>query len=280
MAIVNLGILLKYGMYGAANKLANGRNIAALDEAWDVYKSKPKIPPKSKTKPINKEASKGGPGVNRPIDEFDDTAIYQGAGKSRPEPPHATGGKVEGTGKGKYLTDPAEMRPYIIPPRDGFDAFLERKYIEIRKIGLEDISIVAKNTGLTEQEISDMKKHLFLDTHQLSIDGVPYKELYFRADQDIAYAWQLAQKKELTVEERDWFRQLANHELKEKELMDKGMPLMDLSTWNPKTERFDPDPGKNAHDKANVTDPNPGEFPKYNANKDYWDHSDTDSNNY
>ncbi|KQO02799.1 hypothetical protein ASF12_33130 [Paenibacillus sp. Leaf72] len=25
LAIVNLGILLKYGMYGAANKLANGR---------------------------------------------------------------------------------------------------------------------------------------------------------------------------------------------------------------------------------------------------------------
>ncbi|KQO02798.1 hypothetical protein [Paenibacillus sp. Leaf72] len=36
MAIVNLGILLKYGMYGAANKLANGRNIAALDDVWKL----------------------------------------------------------------------------------------------------------------------------------------------------------------------------------------------------------------------------------------------------
>ncbi|WP_342554355.1 hypothetical protein [Paenibacillus sp. FSL R7-0652] len=99
--------------------------------------------------------------------------------------------------------------------------------------------------------------------------------MYFQADADIAHAWQKAQKTALTEKEIEWFKKLANHELKEKQYMDGGMPLRDPSTWNNDTKRFDPDPLKNAHDKANITDPNPtASFPGYDSGSDYIKHMD------
>lgn len=113
-----------------------------------------------------------------------------------------------------------------------------------------------------------MKRHLFLDTKQLSVGGKPYEELYFQADPDVAYAWQLAQKQELNDAQKFWFRELANHELKEKELMDGGMPLRDSSTWN--GNGYDTKPEKNAHDKANLTDTQPvDDFPGYDKYNEY-----------
>ncbi|WP_427181456.1 WXG100 family type VII secretion target [Paenibacillus sp. TC-CSREp1] len=187
--------------------------------------------------------------------------------------------KEKGMGKGiqdvDFITDPVQMRKYIIVPEDGFQALLERKYIDIRKSGVEDIGTVARNTTLTEEKILMMKKHLFLERKHLSIAGKPYQELYFQADADIAYAWQKAQKAELTEKEREWFMKLANHEIKEKQYMDGGMPLRDRSTWNQETKRFDPDPSKNAHDKANITDRNPTEpFPGYDSGSDFIKHMD------
>ncbi|WP_160398738.1 contractile injection system protein, VgrG/Pvc8 family [Paenibacillus sp. MMS18-CY102] len=40
LAVVSLASLMKHGLYKAADKLANGKNVAALDEAWSVWKSK------------------------------------------------------------------------------------------------------------------------------------------------------------------------------------------------------------------------------------------------
>ncbi|WP_308723143.1 WXG100 family type VII secretion target [Paenibacillus polysaccharolyticus] len=186
------------------------------------------------------------------------------------------GSNIKGAGKPDFIIDPVEMKRYITAPEDGFQAFLERKYIDIRKSGLDDIATVAKNTGLTEEQILKMKRHLFLDTKQLSVRGKPYEELYFQADPDISYAWQKAQKGELNNAEKGWFRDLANHEIKEKEYMDGGMPLRDKSTWNAKKDTFDVVPEKNAHDKADVTDPNPPPFPGYDASKDFNKHFDKD----
>lgn len=39
----------------------------------------------------------------------------------------------------------------------------ERRYIHIRKAGFSDASDIAKNTGLPEQDIIDMKNHLFFE---------------------------------------------------------------------------------------------------------------------
>ena len=104
-----------------------------------------------------------------------------------------------------------------------------------------------------------MKKHLFLDTHQLSHQGKNYAEFYFSADPDIAYAWKYISdpQNKLTDPEKKWFKELSAHELTEAKLMSDGMPLMDKSKWNSNTEIFDPDPALNAHDKANLTAPCP-----------------------
>ncbi|AIQ11274.1 hypothetical protein [Paenibacillus durus] len=39
IAFVNLAFLMKHGLYKAADKLANSRNIAALDDAWKAWRA-------------------------------------------------------------------------------------------------------------------------------------------------------------------------------------------------------------------------------------------------
>ena len=168
-----------------------------------------------------------------------------------------------GEAAAKMVDDVKVMKQYIIVPEDGFQAFLERKYIVIRKAALNDVADVAYNTGLPIQDIIDMKNHLFLNTKDISVQGKPFERLYFQADGDVAYAWEAAQTRRLTENEKDWFKKLRDHELTEKKLMDEGMPLRDPSTWNLEKEVFDTDSLKNAHDKANITAPNPSDFCDY-----------------
>ena len=61
---------------------------------------------------------------------------------------------------------------------------------------LDDIPIISKNTGLSENDLITLKEHIFLRTHHfflrthhLSVEGKPLRELYFQADSEIAYAW-------------------------------------------------------------------------------------------
>ncbi|MCP1225530.1 polymorphic toxin-type HINT domain-containing protein [Sebaldella sp. S0638] len=175
-----------------------------------------------------------------------------------------------------------EKRKHIIPPEDGYEAFLEREYIDIRKVGLDDGEIVAKNTGLSQKEVIDMKKHLFLDTHNLSHKGAPYKELYFQADPEIAHIWKKAQIMELNDVEMNWFRQLADHELTEKSYMDAGLPLRDISTYSIEKKEFLDDPVKNAHNKANLTAPQPKTLDLEGVDlfDDWSKYFDKDKNNY
>lgn len=161
-----------------------------------------------------------------------------------------------------------EMRKYIIVPENGYQAYLERQYIEIRKMGLEDVDIIAKNTGLSRQEVIELKLHLFLTTHPLSHEGQPLKELYFQADPEIAYGWNKALQGELLQDEKDWFRELANHELTESKYMKEGMVLRDPSTYVV-GKGFDENIEKNAHDKANVTARQPNEFPRHKGYKEF-----------
>lgn len=175
------------------------------------------------------------------------------------------------------------MRKYIIPPDDGFDALIERRYIDIRKEGYNDVKTVAENIGLPEQDIIDMKNHLFLNTHDLSVQGKPLENKYFQGNANIAYGWQKAQKEKLIdQDEIDWFEALRNHELSEKRIMEEeGLPLTDPDTWDP-VKGQQVDASKNAHDKANVKDEAPDDFPGYaniaikEWNKNYMN----DSNDY
>jgi hypothetical protein len=73
-----------------------------------------------------------------------------------------------------------------------------------------------------------MKKHLFFGKHQVpQPGGKEFKMERFIADDEIAYAWKTAQKGELSVEQKSWFKQLADHELVERKLMaqDKSIGL-------------------------------------------------------
>lgn len=57
------------------------------------------------------------------------------------------------------------------------------------------------------------------------------------------------------------------------------MPLTDPSTWNPDTGQGI-DPLKNAHDKENLTDECPGDFPGYDSGTDFLNNYESSPNNY
>ena len=127
-----------------------------------------------------------------------------------------------------------------------------------------------------------MKNHIFFDIHNLSVKGADPKKLYFQAEPNIAYAWQKAQNGMLNDAEKEWFKQLRDHELTEMQYMAEGMPLVDQSTWLKDLDRQGIDPSKNAHDKANLTAKAPGDFPGYEdiGFKEWLNNCDKDKNDY
>ncbi|MGE6513289.1 hypothetical protein [Lysinibacillus sphaericus] len=75
---------------------------------------------------------------------------------------------------------------------------------------------MANNTGISVEEIRTMKKHLVFGKHQIpQPGGKEFKLERFGADEEIAFAWKTAQKRELSSEQKGWFKQLAEHELTE-----------------------------------------------------------------
>ena len=103
LMVVNLAMLAKHGLNKAADKLVNNQNNSALSDAWAAWKQQvshvptipsrktgPKIAPK--TKPSKVEL--GGPGKNKPMDEFDDVSKGRTSTVNKVE----TLPKIEGTG--------------------------------------------------------------------------------------------------------------------------------------------------------------------------------------
>ncbi|WP_434748736.1 WXG100 family type VII secretion target [Paenibacillus amylolyticus] len=131
-----------------------------------------------------------------------------------------------------------------------YDKVAEMEYESIRQTKMHDIKDVAANTGLSVDEIRAMKKHLFFGKHQVpQPGGKEFKMERFIADDEIAYAWKTAQKGELSVEQKSWFKQLADHELVERKLMAQGQKYRTLESWNPITGRYDGFP-PGAHENA------------------------------
>ena len=62
------------------------------------------------------------------------------------------------------------------------------------------MATIAKNTGISEEELYKLKKYVFLDTHMLSVESATLEELYFQADSEIAYVWKQAMNGELSQE--------------------------------------------------------------------------------
>jgi hypothetical protein len=77
-----------------------------------------------------------------------------------------------------------------------------------------------------------MKQHLFFEEHDLFDSGAgKVVKRRFDAQGEIGFAWELATSRPLVQEEREWFQQLAAHELGERELMSEGLPFQDPRGW-------------------------------------------------
>jgi hypothetical protein len=114
----------------------------------------------------------------------------------------------------------------------GFSSLAEQKYDAIRSLRMSDIETVAKNSGLSISEVTTMKKHVFFGKHKRfapEIGDVIRKR--FDANDDIAEAWLIATKRSLDIRQKEWFRQLRDHELGERSLMGNGVPYQDTSAW-------------------------------------------------
>lgn len=115
---------------------------------------------------------------------------------------------------------------------------------------MEDVATVAENTGISVQEVITMKKHLFFGRHALPIEGTgKFRMTRFEADDEIAHAWQLAQKTPLSDQAKLWFRQMADHELGERVFMGQGVPYRNPASWDPEMGYFRSTP-PGAHDMA------------------------------
>ncbi|MGC5774874.1 WXG100 family type VII secretion target [Paenibacillus pabuli] len=131
-----------------------------------------------------------------------------------------------------------------------YDKAAEAEYESIRQVKMKDIEDVAFNTGLRIDEIKTMKKHMFFGKHQVpQPGGKEFRMERFIADDEIAYAWKTAQKGELSVEQRAWFKQLAEHELAERKLMATGQKYRTLESWNQEKGTYDGFP-PGAHENA------------------------------
>lgn len=154
--------------------------------------------------------------------------------------------------RGKPLKQPIEFKQ---------EEIALKTYERLRATGLDkkEIETFAKNTGLSVEEAIQLKTHIFLTKHVNLADwknGKYYYEGYFDVDIHIAYGWELALKRELTAEEKAWFRQLADHELAESKMMQEGLPYRDIRSFEEGKGLTGNPPG--AHDLA---PPQPGDFP-------------------
>ncbi|WP_405130508.1 hypothetical protein MHB43_23385 [Paenibacillus sp. FSL H8-0317] len=143
-------------------------------------------------------------------------------------------------------------------PDEANHRLASKHYDEIRSVGMEDIEQVAKNTGLSVEEIRAVKQHIFLDSHKIPLSDKSYRVGHFTPDADFGYAWKQAQKeKALTLSQKEWLQQMIKHELTEIKLMKQGYPYKNPNAYNSDSNTFGSDP-PGAHDAA---EPQPrGEF--------------------
>ncbi|MDR0530855.1 MAG: hypothetical protein LBG83_02160 [Oscillospiraceae bacterium] len=96
------------------------------------------------------------------------------------------------------------------------DDHAKRYYEEIRKRD-SDIAAIAKNTGFSPEEITDIKNHIFQNAYDLG-EAEPQR---FDPDYDMAVSWQrLVEGK--NIQEMDLV--LLRHEKLEQDLMAQGLP--------------------------------------------------------
>ncbi|MFF0829891.1 hypothetical protein ACFYU8_23725 [Brevibacillus sp. NPDC003359] len=166
------------------------------------------------------------------------------------------GPNAKGTGKPRVNIDWSkynrvdDYKPKFVDKDEELEyKVASRDYDEIRSAGMTDIEQVSKNTGMSVDEIRAMKQHMFFDTHNIPLDNHSYRVGNFTPDIEIGFIWKVAQEGELNPKQKQWFQEIAKHELTESELMKHGHPYKDPDSYSPEMERFDSKP-PGAHDLA------------------------------
>lgn len=59
----------------------------------------------------------------------------------------------------------------LMPYEDFVSTYAKTAYEKIRSVGLSDVNAVSKNTGLTVEEVTKLKQHLFMDKHIIQKQG-------------------------------------------------------------------------------------------------------------
>ena len=101
----------------------------------------------------------------------------------------------------------------------------DRYYTAIRnRKGDSDVVAIARNTGLSVEDVRKVKEHIFLNHHLGLDEDEPEKPKRFDADYDMAVSWQ---NLEIGKNIREMDMVLLKHELTELELMNKGVSYYD-----------------------------------------------------
>jgi hypothetical protein len=114
------------------------------------------------------------------------------------------------------------------PTKEAADA-----YAAIR-VSTGDVSSIARNTGIDEGVIAQVKNHLFMSEHDIPVGPGQIERGNFTADEHLADLWGRAEKGSLSEAEAAEFRSLMSHEYVESRLMESGMPYRsaDPESWD------------------------------------------------
>ncbi|WP_438313499.1 hypothetical protein ACSHWO_19945 [Streptomyces sp. HUAS TT3] len=89
-----------------------------------------------------------------------------------------------------------------------------------------DVPVMARNTGLSESVIRDVKSHMIRSQHDVVIGPGDWRRGRFTPRDDIADLWDGARKGTLTEAQLKEFRNLMTHEYVESKLMKSGLPYL------------------------------------------------------
>jgi hypothetical protein len=106
-------------------------------------------------------------------------------------------------------------------------------YAAIRA-NVDDVASIARNTGIDEDVIGQVKNHLFISEHDIPVGPNQIERGNFTADEHLADLWAKAESGRLDDGDADEFRSLMSHEYVESRLMESGMPYRsaDPASWN------------------------------------------------
>ncbi|MBW4496336.1 MAG: hypothetical protein KME26_25320 [Oscillatoria princeps RMCB-10] len=110
-----------------------------------------------------------------------------------------------------------------------------RQYEEIIAL-TDDVSQIAKNLGIVEEQIRKVKEHIFINEHELEIPDNQAKTVIsvrsnFTPDAEIADLWFKAKNGSLQPRESLKFKRLIAHEYIEQGLMQQGLPYRSPEAW-------------------------------------------------